>query len=125
MDKNKARALLKKYREGRCNKEEVVLLESWLNTYDSDAHVPLTESEWAEDVFGIFAKLDQETRKPEKIYRMWMKVAAVLLIGLSLGIYLDLKLFRSQSSRHIIAEQKIQPGTNRAFLTLANGHKVN
>jgi transmembrane sensor len=127
MDELILKELLEKYRSGTCSKEDIILLESW---YLSESKKP--GAEIAQDVLiraheriGVsIAKntglsLDQMQRP---IIKLWPRIAAAASIILCLSVA-AIYFSRSRPLVEIVGND-ILPGSNKAILTLSNGHQI-
>jgi ferric-dicitrate binding protein FerR (iron transport regulator) len=119
MDKDYYKELVKRYLEKKSTDEELEVFfhlaeKGELDEYLSDSMDEELEAPATEQEFGTVKKI-----YPAKL---WMPIAASVLILLSLGFYLLLtKQDVKQNSVHVA---NILPGGNKAFLTLANGNKI-
>jgi transmembrane sensor len=121
MQKEEINELLQKKQAGNCTPEEINFLESWYAQWNKDLPLGLTEEELFEDLLVIkkmTSTLPAERRF--KISSRSLAIAASLLVILSAGLYFYL---HSQRTDYNLALHDIQPGSNRATVTLANGQK--
>lgn len=125
MSSEKAEQLLRKYNKGNATPEERRLVEDWyLHSLKEN------EDELADlDLNGIKKALDYRLKPIVKsqpnfpFYRY--AAAAIILISLSIGVYI-------QSNKNVqtsivvpgFTSNDIEPGGNRAILTLADGRKI-
>ncbi|MNJ98247.1 fec operon regulator FecR [compost metagenome] len=119
MQEQEIKDLFKKYLSGNCTDEERVLLESWYLKYEAHDLPELSDSQFAE-IERSFVNI------PKKIdYRVWARwvAAAAVLFVLSFGFYFY-QSYNSQSIRTVLIGKDIPAGGNKAFLTLADGSKV-
>lgn len=123
MDKNKAQDILQKYHTGTCTEEEKALAEDWI-IYGTAGEFDLTEFELLEDLLAIRQRLNLDATQTKTI-RLWPRIvaAASILLFLSIGAYFVL---HNKHPQQIAKEQKhdVAPGSNKAILTLANGHVI-
>ncbi|UOE47219.1 FecR family protein [Mucilaginibacter sp. SMC90] len=121
--------LYKKNLAGECTPEEKQLLES----YQDDIVMP--DDNWETDLGEkkrlhsiLKAKLAESI--PEKGSQslsaryVWLRVAAAVIILLSIGVLIwraQLPAVPRQSDTVALSPQKILPGGNKAYLTMANG----
>jgi transmembrane sensor len=125
--------LYKKYLEGQCSPEEIEQLEA----YHDDIGMP--DDSWENDLgdkqklFDILQNklqvsigyLDAGRRAWYKA--PWLSVAAFILIVLSVGIGLWKVYEDKEPSRNYVTtpvSKKIVPGSNKAYLTMANGSVI-
>ncbi|WEK18463.1 MAG: FecR domain-containing protein [Candidatus Pedobacter colombiensis] len=127
MEEKKAQALFQKYAAGNCTEAEKALLESWYLQHSPDAYPDMSIEERLEDKQQILAAL-QQTIAPAKRNMLWPKmagVAAVIFALISFGLYTYLAKNKSIQHGTTIAKADVQPGGNKAVLTLANGQTIN
>ncbi len=118
-----AKALLVKYKEGKCTDAENALVEKWLFQYKNE-DFNLSEERIKEISQEIWSKLPKQ---PIKLIKgsQWTRiaVAATILVFLLAGLY-----FVTGVQRHkqltVKYSKDILPGSDRAILTLANGKKI-
>lgn len=125
MQKINAKELLTKYENGECSDRELALLEEWYNQYAPVSPKKLSDSEWAEDVFSILKALDTANNVPIVKSLNWrrMVAAACILISVSTGGYFLISR-PTHGQIAVLKDQDINPGGNKAFLTLADGRKI-
>jgi len=125
MDKNEGVNLLRRYLENRCTPEERVLVEQW---YDglltaSDWHLEGERQEEAQ--LAMKQRIDQALgwKKPVPLLQQhWWRYAAAVLLLLGAASLFFIRLHKKDPVPAIMAE--IKPGSNKAVLTLANGHTI-
>ncbi|WP_443939210.1 FecR family protein [Pedobacter sp. MW01-1-1] len=121
MDNNDFRLLLEKYTSGLATEEEKARLESWylsLNANEKE-HLPLEIL--SEGRKSNWQAVESKLRKPSK--RIWLSLsaaAAIVLVFIA-GLYTYYIQLPQQEEK---IAQKIEPGGNKAYLTLANGEKI-
>lgn len=111
--------LLDKYREGECTAEEIALLESWYNHMASSAegYIDSTVEQ------AIKKKVWNNINGRRSIIPYYKIAAAAIGFILLIGGALYYNSFRD--TKQTLAQiQDIQPGGNKAILTLANGQKI-
>lgn len=117
--------LLEKKHAGNCTPEEIAFLESWYLQWNKELPLDLTAEELHEDLLDIKAMntiLPSET-KPEKL-KQSLLVAASLFLILSTGLFFYLQTQIRKNSVYDLALHDIDPGSNKASITLANGQKL-
>jgi transmembrane sensor len=120
-------SLTEKYIAGTASKEECLLLESWYDKQQLTISEETDEYKQAEIGQRIFENINQQINQLEQkrplryLYRF--AVAASLIAVLSFGWY----LFSQRADVKNINRSAaiIKPGGNKAFLTLADGSKIN
>ncbi len=120
-------ALCKKYLEGTCSPGEVQQLEKWYSEKANTNSDPvLRDDMWEDDTERFLQTLISEKEQaPRKIkwnwrLRIFLAAALIILIG-SLSIVL---LKRTDSAREERYANTIEPGGNKATITLENGKKI-
>lgn len=131
--KNEFLALYQKYINGQCSPIEKELLDSY-----SD-EMKLQGDDWTDDLVDeqdvrnrIWQKLNDSRKVVEitprkKANYRWMAAAAVLLIALFAGLFFIKGEKPKQQAVTGLAknkQQQIVPGSNKAYLTLANGANI-
>jgi len=124
MSQQQAEALLVKYKNGQCTAAEKAIVEKWLFQFKGEGDV-LSDQRIAEIGQEIWSNLPQLAPKLSKL-SLWPRllVAAVVLIVAGGGL-LYYSLQHNQVSE--VAKQishDVLPGSNKAYLTLANGSKI-
>ena len=135
MDINQVKALLQRYRAGKCSLPEKQLVEQWYNQLIKTGEWQWGQGEKDEMEQMIKTRLLQrinqtETPRVPRIHLLrraqWWAAASIILL-LSTGTYF-LVFNKSEKSTEIV--KKVLPNdvkapeTNRASITLANGQKV-
>src|SRR5690606_3744899 len=124
MDKKRAEQLLRRYLDGRCTPVERHLVESWYHELLSD------EKHWnrnAVDEGQLKNDVWMSIHKRRTVILPRVVAAAATLLVLATGVY----FYRQKASLHpektmVLTENPvIQPGGNRAMLTLADGTAIN
>ena len=120
-------ALAHKYRQGTITPEEQAYFDKWYGAH-SDTGIDLSDNPVSPEQIRkqMLGNIQDHIRagKPARIIRYWKYTAVAAAIALcSVTAYL---YFSSSTNNRptIIAESLIQPGTNGATLTLANGKKI-
>ena len=122
-------AILKKYRLGKANEEEINFLEKYYDLFESNEELALSEEESSRLEASIKANIYQSLNINENASKTsgfkwsWLRYAAAASVILMLGITLYLLSNPRQNSQMMVA-QDIQPGGNKAILTLSNGQKI-
>ncbi|MFD2582520.1 FecR family protein [Pedobacter vanadiisoli] len=130
MSNDTVTALLAKYLEGKCDKEERDQLFSQLDTLepkqlddllnsawkDYESDMELSEGDSREILNAILAKRSKYSLK-------YISIAASILIGIVTVTYLLLAPKRTTNTQNM-AYTGIRPGGNKAELLMANGKKI-
>ncbi|MDN5287775.1 MAG: anti-FecI sigma factor, FecR [Mucilaginibacter sp.] len=124
MEKINAKELLKKFQDGQCSDEELALLENWYNQYSPASPKKLTDIEWAKNVYDILRFLDNSEKvQTRTIQPARIIAAACAVLCLYVGGYFLLnKPIREQAT--VARVHDINPGGNKATLTLSNGSQI-
>lgn len=124
MKNQKAKALLEQYKKGRMSPQERAELESWYNQ-QAQLNPSLKDHH---DFTSVLNELDEAfpfytQSKPTKIYRWtFIASAAVVLLCLSIGFYFYVD--KANPVKHLQYANDINPGGDKAVLTLADGSKI-
>jgi transmembrane sensor len=121
MQKEEINKLLQKKQAGSCTSEEIAFLESWYAQWNKDLPLGLTDEELLEDLLMI--KKMTTTLPVERKFKTLTQsllIAASLLVIMSVGLYFYL---HNQRIDYNLALHDIQPGSNKATVTLADGQK--
>lgn len=119
MQEQEIKDLFKKYLSGNCADEERRLMESWYLKYEAHNLPELSDSQFAE-IERSFVKIPK--KMDSRSWGKWVAAAAVLFV-LSFGIYFY-QSYSSQTIKTVLIGKDIPGGGNKAFLTLADGSKV-
>ena len=119
MEKEQLKELFEKYHEGICTEEEKALLEDW--------YLQFNEHEIEISPRKIHAIGNRIYRELPGNHSSFIKIgvtlaAAAVLIGFVFTIVL--KMVTPPLPTPITKVSEVQPGKNKAILTLSNGHKV-
>lgn len=134
MTKDEFLALYEKYMSGQCTDAEKKQLETYRD------EMLLADDGWddedaseAEVRVRIWQRLNQSRKvvsiKKYKIYKSrWLQVAAILLLASLIGVlFIPAKKKQGANNENltgVIHPKPIVPGTNKAYLTLANGTNI-
>jgi transmembrane sensor len=121
MQKEDIKRLLKKYNTGNCSAEEKAFVEDWYLQFEHHLLEDLSEQQRENDLHKIWNALPVHQERNNTIH-LWSKIAAaaIVTIMLSAGGYF---LLSDQKSSYAQTAD-IQPGGNKALLTLANGKHI-
>lgn len=117
--------LLEKKHAGNCTPEEIAFLESWYLQWNKELLLDLTAEELHEDLLDIKAMntiLPSESKS--KKLKQSLLIAASLFLILSTGLFFYLQTQIRKNSVYDLALHDIDPGSNKASITLANGQKL-
>ena len=128
MDKQTAITILNRYRMGSCTEEERQLVEHWVLHGAADP-LDLSDAQLLEDLLDIRVRLERDLRAETPIrklsFRKWLPYAAAFLV---MTFSVVLYYFSGQSDRQSetvnLTVNDIEPGRNRATLTLADGRTI-
>lgn len=117
--------LLDKYNAGLCTEEERAAVESWYLKLSS-AEVEDLDTGSAERTKRIVWSSLTANKPVVKTSRLkyWAAAAAVFIIGLAGYFYSSPVTPKQQLAAHQSKNNTIVPGSNKAFLTLADGRKI-
>src|SRR5690606_34207248 len=122
-----------RYQEGICSEEEKAWVESWYLTLPEDSnttelHEPEMESAKRKIWKSIVSQRPNVSLTRRHIIKAYYKTAIAATILLTMGItvyFLNNNRISSDSKRPITDTEAIEPGGNKAYLTLADGKKIN
>lgn len=123
--------LLYKYKTGTCSDEERAIVESWhINELENSDFIP-DEAELENAGKAIWAALPvHDAVEEQKVIPLWRKyaVAASVILILSVG---GLYFLNQKKEKIVVPESQamrfkndVNPGGNKAVLTLADGSKI-
>lgn len=121
-----AKNLIEKYKLGICTPEEKQVIESWFHHLGENEISDFTEDELVaarERLHTNMLELTKSSSSGSKLIKYLS--AAAILIFISFSIFLFVKnqsTFSTKDTR--TANNDIQPGSNNAILTLADGKKI-
>ena len=125
MEDKRVKELLKKYNAGSCTPEEKAWVESWyLNQISAEDDDSLEKPDYQAIKNKIWNNIQRE-RPVRKVVR-WPRIAAaaIVILAATLAIYTYNSRSGLKTQDADIAGNTIQPGGNKAILTLANGKKI-
>jgi transmembrane sensor len=117
----RARQLIEKYITGKCTPEEQQLVETWYNRQAAtrpDEPGDVDMFAWQQE---IYARLPQARQAKVRPLRWISAAAAVLLVSCLALFWLNSRTIKTAKLQYA---GYIQPGGNKAILTLANGRKI-
>lgn len=121
MQKKDVNDLIAKFREGKCTEEEETLLKYWLHHLNQQGESGLTEDDFLEAKEQMWNEITP-VRKLRRSYAGWYAAAAaILILAVSFGLYFFKNGPNTQTQQ---MSKSIEPGGNKAVLTLANGRQV-
>jgi len=123
--KQTAKTLLDKYRNGQCSEEEKALLESWYKQWRADLDVlDKDELSVAEDEMWEAIQRRKKAKIQVLFTIKWAAAASIILLLSFIGYHLYSPENRAITAKSHLYVQDVNPGTNKALLTLTNGTKV-
>ncbi|CAN5524990.1 FecR family protein [soil metagenome] len=125
MNHEQARVLLKKYRLGQCTKEELDIINQWYDSFDNENELsePTDHSKLQSVKMNMFDEINRQinlseantkesqyfinsdTKIPFFNTAKWLKIAAVLLIGVGFIFYLSDRNKGNIDNETVIAEE--------------------
>ena len=128
MSKEEVAKLLEKYRDGLCTEEEQALVESWHLNEISTRNSDINHAELKSARKQIWTAIEEETEiNPNKKNAIWLKLAAAAVILFFIGVVVNKKTGKELVAHQEISKNEIkiiQPGGNKATLTLGDGSKI-
>lgn len=126
--KKDVKKVLDKVSSGTSNPEEETMAKLWLHQLHQDDQAGLSEEELNELSDQMWLSVEQNRKEQEqKARRLWISLtaAASVILTLSLGLYFYRNHASSNHTKEIQAYANDVPaGSNKAYLTLANGKKI-
>lgn len=126
MNRDQTKELLEKYNNGLADANERAWVENWYLdesrkfqfSENDDNFLHLKEEIWQ----GTLKRSRLGARSKSKVMRLWprMAAAAVILVVFAAGLY----IYNDRSTTNNQLTADIEPGGNKAILTLANGQKI-
>ena len=116
--------LIQKHQEGRATASEKQALTNWYNKISNEAsEFPENEDSVHEEILTrLLGEIDFPKSRSFQ-YKKWAVAASILMI-LSVGAFFFVGKHRQITNSTITLNQQIKPGSNKAFLVLANGTKI-
>lgn len=131
--------LIKKYLKNQCTPAEKLELETWFELYSGgdrafyDNDSELINQAMMRSLINIQQKIES-SQTPEVVNKVlrpqhkfrWVAVAATMLLFTVIGIYFYSykNTAKQQVAQNHVFKNNIQPGCNKAILTLGNGKKI-
>jgi transmembrane sensor len=117
MEHKEFEELLAKYNQGKCNEVEQAIVERWYWEYNEHP-INLTEDE----INATLLSISQKLPKPVVVKKL-NTTSRIITIAASIAIFLTIGFYFLQRNRTVeqIYANDIQPGGNKAILTLVNG----
>lgn len=138
MDVIRRSEFLKKFAERKHTDAEHKEFVEWIkgaSSVEQEQMMDLSESYEIQDLISespsnlfiqsLERKLDQVGQKPAlrlKIWKTWYAAAAIVAL-ISVALTLFFYQYKSEDSR-IVMDHDLQPGSNKAYLTMANGKRI-
>lgn len=125
--------LLDKFNKGLCTPEEIAIVENWYNKQSliSKDKLPEPDLHDANDAIwkGISGKLTAAGYQAPSAAPIFsikrMLVAASLFVALGAGLfYFGSPYLNNHNDNQAATQPHIKPGTNKAYLTLADGKRI-
>src|SRR5690606_37422263 len=126
MNSEQAKALLKRYAEGKCSPEESARIEAWYHRVAKQQGDPKPDADYAADYVQAFERLQrslpnsQLRLKPRRPVR-WLPYAAAVLVATTAVAWIFFGERGENREVIIPTVTDIAPGGNGATLTLADG----
>lgn len=120
-----AKLLLEKYKAGKYTPEEKLLLQKWFHHLEEDTPSELTEADLIIAKKALRKNMVNLVGKAQ-INILWPRIiaAAAIVIIISFGIYFYLGLDKRNTQYVTLMPKDIDPGGNKATLTLSDGRKI-
>ncbi|RAJ31903.1 FecR family protein [Pedobacter cryoconitis] len=126
MENERAKKLIAKYLKGDCTAEEKAIVESWYLNETANAQEEIEEPDYQEIEQNLWANIKTENHQKSLSRKRIYSYAAAAILLLTTALYFGTR------STHILQENgttnftqtDINPGGNKALLTLADGSKI-
>lgn len=116
--------LIQKHKEGRATASEKQALTNWYNKVSNEAsEFPEDEESVRKEILTRLLSEINFSKSKSFGYKRWAVAASVLMI-LSVGTFFFVGKHKQNVNSTIALNQQIKPGSNKAFLVLANGKKI-
>ncbi|MFD1630279.1 FecR family protein [Pseudopedobacter beijingensis] len=128
MDEKQIREILKRYNEGSCSREEREWVESWyLDMVDKSQSADITDTEMLAAKDNIWQNIVKERpigqNKGIRYSRIVAAASVIVIMGFAYYFFnSEVQLKNNTAIENYAA---IIPGGNKAYLTLADGKKIN
>ncbi|MET4140565.1 FecR domain-containing protein [Pedobacter sp. UYP1] len=126
MENERAKKLIAKYLKGDCTAEEKALVESWYLNETANAQEEIEEPDYQEIEQHLWADITKENHKKRLSRQRICSYAAAAILILTTALYFGTRSTSSisQNGTADFAKTDINPGSNKALLTLADGSKI-
>lgn len=127
MDNRHAAEVIARFNAGMATDQEKELIKQWL-MFGDFPELMLSENEMARDLLEVGRRLPlAHAPAKKKIFKLWktVAVAASLIIVSGLAWYVSQRSGTSEGIERVAYTDDVQPGSNKAILTLADGRKLN
>jgi transmembrane sensor len=127
MEDKEIKALVRKYLEGYCTKEERETVETWYLNEVDQLRDELAQPDYDASKKEIWNKIaDQRNIKVQKQYPFYRitAVAAAIFLVVGVGVYFFAGKTATEDLQESLYVNDVQPGGNKAYLTLANGKQI-
>lgn len=131
MTKEEIKALIQKYNDGNCTRDEKGQLESWyIYTANENKDLSFSQDLWLNKEARYQDILSSKESKATILTLLFHKyrnitIAAITFIAVSVPIYLAENWSFDKAEAITVFKNDISPGGNKAFLTLSNGKRIN
>lgn len=121
--------MVRDYLSGKANAEQQAFLEAYFQRFENREDILEATSEEEKQQLGAEMLLEIEDRlfapKPQKrLFPVLARIAAILLVIIAVGLYFYQSKWKATDVGNELAAAVIEPGGNRAVLTLADGRKI-
>ncbi|MNK01664.1 fec operon regulator FecR [compost metagenome] len=127
MQETEIENLIQKYDKGQCTPDEIALLETWYEKWNSDKPLNLSDDALMQDLLVNRQKTLSVVSGEGRTVKLWPRIAiaAAVLILSGIGLYFFNPFYQEMSKTE--AQQlagDIAPGKNKATLTLDDGKTI-
>ncbi|WP_316835412.1 FecR family protein [Pedobacter nutrimenti] len=126
MQRKKANQILEKIHQGTATEEETALFESWYQSFHTELTYDYTTQELEQIKAEMKLQLNLIEGRPS-VLRLWPRFAAVasIVLCITAAIFFYVKPHGpNQGQKTVVVQNDIEPGGNKAYLTLSNGKRL-
>jgi len=127
MENEKVLALLEKYDQGLCTKEESAAVEAWYNARAAKHSAQPIDEDLETEMALIWENIQQNKTPVKTIrlnYRKMAATAAAILVVFTASLLFFMQRPQKEVLTTAVQKNVIKPGKHSATLTLANGQKI-
>lgn len=134
MNISKAKNIIERYNQGKCTSEEKLLVEAWETELEATGEFNAQDSRVSEWQSIVYDRIKVAANRPltpaHRIHFLrtaWVRYAAAIILLFGSGAYFwitNKKNDKTVTSSNKLLQADIEPGNNKAILTLADGSTI-